>query len=154
MYRLRELSLSTLVILGDSLVSHLSRLNLRLKLKQERNRFIIILGVGHASRIKSSKLESIVHLPVLLGHILREEFLGVVKEDCIIGSEDEGLSYSLKILKLWKGILKSLKRLIESLELLNLTSLKELFKRFQVLLQLIMIQKNSRIVGVYRLCRF
>jgi hypothetical protein len=52
--RLGELSLSSLMILGDSLESQLSRLNL--KLKHERNRFIIILGVDQASRIKSSKL--------------------------------------------------------------------------------------------------
>jgi predicted transcriptional regulator len=134
------------VILGDSLERQLSRLNL--KLKQERNRFIIILGIGHASGIKSSKLETIVHLPVLLGHILREVFLGIVKEDRVVGCEDERLSYSVKILKLWDGILISLKRLIKNLELFKFPSLKELLKRFQMLLQLIIIQRNSRIVGV------
>jgi hypothetical protein len=83
-----------------------------------------------------------------LGHILREVFLGVVKEDRVVGSEDEQLSYSLKILKLREGILISLKRLIKNLELINFPSLKELLKRFQMLLQLIMIQRHSRIVGV------
>jgi hypothetical protein len=140
------------VILGDSLERQLSRLNL--KLKQERNRFIIILGIGHASGIKSSKLETIVHLLVLLGHILREEFLSIVKENCIIGCEDEGLGDSLKILKLWDGILISLKRLIKNLELFNFPSLKELLKRFQMLLQLIMIQRHSRIVSLNRVGRF
>jgi hypothetical protein len=51
--------------------------------------FIIILRVSHASGIKSSKLETIIHLPVLLVHVFGEEFLGVVKLDCIVGSEDE-----------------------------------------------------------------
>ncbi len=98
------------MILCYGLESQLSRLNL--ELKQERNRFMIILGFGHASGIKSSKLQTIVHLPVLLGHIFGEEFLGVVKQDCIVGSEDEGLGHSLQICKLQEGILISLEILI------------------------------------------
>jgi hypothetical protein len=46
--------------------------------------FIIIFGVCLASRIKSFKPETIVHLLALFGHILIEEFLGVVKEDFLI----------------------------------------------------------------------
>jgi hypothetical protein len=133
-----ELSVSAHVILGNRFESQLSRLNLQLK--QERNRFIIILGVGHASGIKSSKLETIVHLLVLLGHILGEEFLGVVKEDCIVGSEDEGLSYSLQISELRKDFIISLKGLIEKPKVLNLPLNEQLLKRFKMLLQLIIIQ--------------
>jgi hypothetical protein len=65
------------MIIFNGLDRQLSWLNL--KLFQERDMFIIIFRVGNTSGIKSSKLETIVHLPVLLGHILGEEFLGVVK---------------------------------------------------------------------------
>jgi hypothetical protein len=133
-----ELSISAHVILGNGFECQLSRLNLQLK--QERYRFIIILGVGNASGIKSSKLETIVHLLVLLGHILGEEFLGVVKEDCIVGSEDEGLSYSLQISELRKDFIISLKGLIEKPKVLNLPLNEQLLKRFKMLLQLIIIQ--------------
>jgi len=155
--RLGELSVSALVILRNCFESKVCRLNLQFK--QQRNRFIIILGVGHASGIKSSKLETIVHLLVLLGHILGEEFLGVVKEDCIVGSEDKGLSYSLQIRKLRKGLIISLERFIENPKVLNLSLLEQLLKSFQMLLQLIVIQGYSRIVRVNRLgrletCRF
>ena len=105
------------MILANGLESQLSRLNLQLL--QASKLFIIILGVGHASGIKCSKLESVVHLLVLLGHILREELLGVVKEDCIVGSKDESLSYGFQILKLWDGFLISLERLIENPEIIN-----------------------------------
>ena len=64
------------MILGDSLESQLSLLNLQLK--QERYRFIIILGFCHASGIKRSKLETIIHILILLGHILGKEFLSVM----------------------------------------------------------------------------
>ena len=111
--RFGELSLCTRVILGNGLESQFGRLYL--KLKQKRNRLMIILGVCHASGIKSSKFETIVHLPVLLGHILREEFLGVVKEDRIVGSEDEGLGNSLKIFKFRESFSIGLERLIENL---------------------------------------
>ena len=134
------------MILANGLESQQSRLNLQLL--QASKLFIIILGVGHASGIKSSKLESVVHLLVLLGHILREELLGVVKEDCIVDSKDESLGYGFQILKLWKGILIGLKRLIKNFELLKFPSLKEFLKRFQMLLQLIIIQRHSRIVSV------
>jgi hypothetical protein len=106
------------VILAYGLESQFSRLNLQLL--QARKIFIIILGVCYASGIKSSKLETIVHLPVLLGHILREEFLGVVKEDLIVGGKDEGLGNGLKILKFREGFIISLERLIKNSELLNL----------------------------------
>jgi hypothetical protein len=101
--------------------------------------FIIILGVGNASGIKGSKFETIVHLLVLLGHVLREEFFGVVKNDCIVGSEDEGLGHSLQILELWNGFLIILKRFIENSELLKFPSLKKFLKRFEMLLKLIII---------------
>jgi hypothetical protein len=101
--------------------------------------FIIILGVNDASGIKSSKFETIVHFLVLLGHILREKSFGVVKDDCIVGSEDEGLGYSLKILELWNGFLIILIRFIENSELLKFPFLKEFFKRFEMLLKLIII---------------
>jgi hypothetical protein len=113
--------------------------------------FIVILGVCQASGIKSPKLETIVHLPVLLGHILGEEFLGIMKEYCIVGSIDEGLSYSLKIRKLRKGFIISLERFIKTSELLNLPLVEKLFKRFHMLLQLIIFQRYSRIVSVNRL---
>jgi hypothetical protein len=106
------------------------------------------LGVGQASGIKSSKLETIVHLPVVLGHILREEFLGVVYENCIVGSENEGLSYSLQIRKLRKGFIIILERFIENPKVLNLSLLEQLLKIFQMLLQLIIIQRHSSIVSV------
>jgi hypothetical protein len=139
------------VILCDSLESQLSRLNLQFK--KQRDMFIIILGVGHASGIKSSKFETIIHLLVLLGHIFREKSFCVVKDDCIVGSEDEGLGYSLQILELWNGFLIILERFIENSELLKFPSLKKFLKRFQMLLKLIIILRHSRIISVNRLGR-
>jgi hypothetical protein len=139
------------VILADGLESQQSRLNLQLL--QASKLFIIILGVSHASGIKSSKLESVVHLLVLLGHILREKLLSVVKEDCIVDSKDESLGYGFQILKLWDGFLISLERLIENPEIINFPLLEQLLKRFQMLLQLIIIQRHSRIVSVNGLSR-
>ena len=115
--------------------------------------FIIIWGVCHATRLKSSKLETIVHLLVLLGHILGEEFLGVVKKNCMIGCKDEGLGHSLQILKLWEGLLISLERFIENLEILNLKVLMKFLKSFKMLLKLIIIQRQSSIVSLDRLAR-
>jgi hypothetical protein len=57
-----------------------------------------------------------------------------VKEDCIVGGEDEGLSYSLQIRKLREGFIISLETFIETSELLNLPLLEKLFKRFEMLL--------------------
>jgi hypothetical protein len=53
-----------------------------------------------------------------------------VKEDRIVGSEDEGLGYSLQVLKLRKGILISPERFIENFEILNLAVLKQFLKSF------------------------
>jgi hypothetical protein len=111
------------------------------------------LGVNCARGIKSSKLETIVHLLVLLGHIFGEEFLGVVKEDRIVCSEDEGLCYSLQIRKFREGFIISLEKFIENPHVLNLPLLKQLLKRFQMLLQLVIAQRHSRIVRVNRLGR-
>jgi hypothetical protein len=82
-----------------------------------------------------------------------------MKEDCIVGSEDKGLGNIFQILKLREGFLISLERLIKNPELLNLSLLEQLLKRFQMLLQLIVIQRNRSIVSVNRLgrlktCRF
>ena len=82
-----------------------------------------------------------------------------MKEDCFVGSEDKGLGNIFQILKLREGFLISLERLIKNPELFNLPLLEQLLKRFQMLLQLIVIQRNRSIVSVNRLgrlkaCRF
>jgi hypothetical protein len=86
---------------------------------------IIILGLCNASGLKSSKLETIIHLFVLLRHILGEELLGVMKKDCIVGIKDKGLSNSLQILKLREGFIIRLESLIEIPGVLNFPLLKE-----------------------------
>jgi hypothetical protein len=83
--------------------------------------------------------------------MLGEEFLGVVKENCMIGSKDGGLSNSLQILKLWEGFLISLERFIENFEILNLGVLKLFLESFKFLLKLIIIKRHSSIVSVDRL---
>jgi len=76
-----------------------------------------------------------------------------VKENCVVGSEDEGLCNGLQVFKLRKGILISLERFIENLEILNFAVLKQFFKSFEMLLQLGVIQRHSSIVSMDRFGR-
>ena len=74
-----------------------------------------------------------------------------MKKDCIIGSEDEGLGYSLKIRKFRESFIINLERFIEKPKVLNLPLLEQLLKRFKVLLQLIIIKRHKSIISVNRL---